>query len=179
MQAFYNVQVIVSIPPFDILGFVRRLKMTVIEHWKAFYAAFEASALDQNWARIAPFLTEDVQYRVSGVPFACVIKGRSAVVDGFARSFAGFDTRFDKRTHMVTATRLYPPGHIEANIWGIYEKAGLPVLAFPAIGNWHFDGDKIGLMVDIYDASLLEIPTSFEWLENHAIAMGGLDPTYA
>lgn len=153
--------------------------MGAIEVWKAWYAAFEQSASDDQWLRLGSFLTDDAQYRVSGVPFAGVIKGRDAIVSGFAKSFRGFDRKFDRRTHMVVGSRLHEPNHIEADIWGIYEKAGLPTLAFSAIGHWHVDGDRIGLMVDVYDPARLDSQSAFAWLAAHGEAMGGLDPSYA
>lgn len=153
--------------------------MSVIEPWKAWYAAFEQSALDDQWDRLASFLTEDAQYRVSGVPFACAIKGRDAIIAGFAKSFRGFDRKFDRRTHMVVGSRVHEPHHIEAAIWGIYEKAGLPTLAFSATGHWHFDGDRIGLMVDVYDPTRLDSQAAFAWLASYGETLGGLDPSYA
>ena len=152
--------------------------MDVLELWGAWYQAFEQCAIDDQWERLGPLLADDVQYRVTGVPFACTLKGRDAVIAGFARSFANFDRRFDKRAHQVIATRVHAPGHIEARIRGVYEKAGLPTLAFPAIGHWHADGAQIGLMVDVYDPDLLESQTAFAWLEQHGPGLGGLDPSY-
>lgn len=152
--------------------------MGTIEAWKNWYAAFEQSALDDNWERLRPFLTDDAQYRVSGVPFACTIKGGGEIVAAFAKSFRGFDRKFDKRTHMVVGSHLHDPGHIEASVWGVYEKAGLPRLAFPATGHWHFDGDQIGLMVDIYDPTGLDSQAAFAWLEAYGPSLGGVDPSY-
>lgn len=153
--------------------------MDVMQCWDRWYAAFEASAVDDRWERLAPLLAEDVQYRVTGVPFACTLKGRDAVIAGFARSFAGFDRKFDRRTHQVISIREHAPGHLEAEIRGVYEKDGLPPLAFPATGHWHLDGDRIGLMVDIYDPTLAESQAAFGWLAAHAETLGGLDPSYA
>jgi hypothetical protein len=147
--------------------------------WRDWYAAFEDSALDNRWERLAPFLSADVQYRVVGMPYACVLKGADQVIAGFAKSFEGFDRRFERRTHQVVGTRVFEPGLVTARIWGLYEKDGLPPLAFPATGHWHFDGGQIGLMVDIYDAAELEQAAAFNWLDAHNEAMGGLDPSYA
>lgn len=152
--------------------------MAAIDVWREWYEAFEACVLDDDWGRLKPLLTGTAQYRVSGVPFACTLVGPDAICDGFARSFQGFDRRFDRRIHRVVATRLHEPGHVEAWIEGAYEKAGLPTLRFPAIGHWHVDGDRIGLMADVYDPGLLESQAAFEWLEQHGPSMGGLDPSY-
>jgi len=153
--------------------------METLEHWRTWYKAFEQSVVDGAWERLAPLLTEDAQYRVVGVPFACVLKGPDSIINGFRRSFAGFDNRFDRRPHVVAGSRISEPGHVEARIWGVYETAGLPPLAFPAIGHWHFDGRRIGLMIDIYDPTLTESQAAFAWLAQHGEKLGGLDPTYA
>lgn len=153
--------------------------MTVMTRWRDWCEAFERSVVDDHWSRLVPFLTEDVQYRVTGMPFACVVKGREAVLAGFQKSFDGFDRKFDRRTHQVVGTRVFEPGHVRTRIWSGYEKAGLPKLAFPATGDWHFDGDRIGLMVDVYDAAEPELGAAFDWLAEHGEAMGGLDPSYA
>lgn len=153
--------------------------MSVIDRWRAWYDAFEQCARDDEWDRLGQFLAADAQYRVTGLPFAVVVRGREAIIDGFRRSFAGFDSKFDRRTHQVVGTRVFEPDHVVARVWGGYEKAGLPTLGFPATGHWHFDGEQIGLMVDVYDPAELEHAAAFEWLATHAEAMGGLDPSYA
>jgi len=152
---------------------------TVMAQWQAWYEAFETSAVDGGWDRLAPFLSEDVQYRVSGMPYACVLKGRERVIDGFRKSFKGFDDKFDRRTHQVVGTRFFEPGHVQARIWGCYETEGVPALAFPTTGHWHFDGGQIGLMVDVYDSAELEHVAAFEWLAEYGPRLGALDPSYA
>lgn len=104
--------------------------------WDAWYAAFEECAVDRRWERLEPLLAEDARYAVFGVPFACSLKGRAAIIEGFRRSFAGFDQKFDRRTHIVAGSRVTAPGFVEARVWGIYEKQGFPTLAFPADGIW-------------------------------------------
>ena len=153
--------------------------MDTLSLWRAWYRAFEQSVVDNEWERLAPLLSEDAEYRVVGVPFACTLKGRAAIVNGFRRSLANFDRKFDKRTHIVAGSRVFEPNYVEERIWGIYEKAGLPTLAFPATGIWCFDGAEIGLMIDVYDVSLQESQDAFAWLAAHGDAMGGLDPSYA
>ena len=147
--------------------------------WQGWYAAFEQCARDDQWERLIDLMTPDAQYRVVGAPFSCVVKGPRAIADGFRRSFAGFDRRFDRRTHIVAGSRITEPGHVAAHIWGVYEKAGLSPLAFPATGHWHVDGDRIGLMVDIYDMGLVESQAAMLWMGEHGPALGGLDPRYA
>jgi hypothetical protein len=151
---------------------------TVLTQWRAWYEAFETSVMDDDWSRLAPFLTEDVQYRVTGLPFACVVRGRDAVLAGFRKSFDGFDRKFDQRSHQVVGTRVFEPGLVRTRIWSGYEKAGLPKLEFAAIGEWHFEGDRIGLMVDVYDSAEPELGAALNWLDAHGAALGGLDPSY-
>lgn len=153
--------------------------MDTLQIWRAWYAAFEQSALDDQWERLSALLTPDAQYRVVGAPFACTLKGQAAIVAGFRKSFAGFDRKFDRRTHVVAGTKINEPGHVQAQIWGVYEKVGLPPMAFPAVGHWHIEEGRIGLMVDVYDLSLVEAQEALAWLGAHAEKLGGLDPSYA
>ena len=152
--------------------------MSTVAVWQGWYEAFEQSVRDDTWERLINLMTPDAQYRVVGAPFACVIKGPHAIAAGFRRSFAGFDRRFDKRTHIVAGSEVTEPGHVEARIWGVYEKSGLPTLAFPATGQWHVDDGRIGLMVDIYDMGLTEAQSALYWMAQHGAALGGLDPRY-
>jgi len=153
--------------------------MDTLTVWDRWYSAFEACAQDEQWDRLAPLLTEDARYSVFGVSFACTLAGREALVSGFHRSFAGFDRKFDKRTHIVAGSRVTEPGFVEATVWGIYERQGLPALAFPARGIWIIEGDRVSTMIDIYDETLRETQAALTWIETHGEALGGLDPSYA
>jgi hypothetical protein len=153
--------------------------MSILSSFRAWYDAFEACARDDKWERLDAFLTEDVTYRVCGTAFSCSLKGREIVRNGFTKSFTGFDRKFAMRTHMLTGTRVHDGGLIEAMIWGVYEAPGLPRLSFPARGFWHFEGDKVLAMLDIYEPGLVETQAALTWIEQHGPRLGGLDPSYA
>lgn len=147
----------------------------MIKTWRAFLDAFNDACTTDEWAQLAPFLTEDVQYRVTGMPFACQIKGRDAVIAGFAKSIRGFDRHFDTRQHEPVAIRISEPDTVTAFAWGRYEKAGLPDVRIAAQGYWHFAEGKINAMLDIWDVTLMENQQALAWLEKHG---GDMDASY-
>ncbi len=143
--------------------------------WQAWVAAFDASAEDGDWQRLVPFLTEDVVYVVAGVPFGCELRGRDAVLAGFARSIANFDARFDERRWQGVGVREFAPGAITGRAQGWYRLGELPPLTFSAQSQWFFRGDRICLMTDIYDVSEVDAQAAFGWLAAHG---AGMDPRY-
>ncbi|MEP0069880.1 nuclear transport factor 2 family protein [Pyruvatibacter sp.] len=146
--------------------------MTEMLHtWRAFLDAFNKACDTDEWGPLAPFLTEDVTYRVTGVPFACQIKGREAVVAGFAKSIRGFDQKFDSRVHEPVAIKVYDPDTVTCGAWGRYEKAGLPDVRICAQGYWHFSGGKISAMTDLWDVTLIENQHALAWLAEHGSDM--------
>ncbi|MDZ7782080.1 MAG: nuclear transport factor 2 family protein [Halioglobus sp.] len=60
-------------------------------------AAFERTFEDDDWTRLTPFFAEDAVYEVRGGPYACRLKGRSAIFAGMKKSVDGLDRRCDDR----------------------------------------------------------------------------------
>lgn len=147
----------------------------MLERWRQWIAAFDASCEDDEWERLAGFLDEEVRYQVSGLPFACTLEGREAVIAGFARSVRGFDRHFDERQWHGIGARFFAPGTITARATGVYRKAGLPLLCFAAHARWDFRDEKIVSMADIYDPEELDLQAALGWLADHGEAM---DPAY-
>ena len=143
--------------------------------WRTFLDVFNSACDTDEWSALAPFLTEDAQYRVTGIPFACHIKGRDAVIAGFAKSIRGFDRQFDTRQHEPVAIRAYDPDMVTALAWGRYQKAGLPDVRIAAQGYWQFRGGKIDSMLDVWDVKLLENHQALTWLAEHG---AGMDASY-
>lgn len=148
----------------------------MITIWRHWVAAFDAACGDGDWARLAPFLTDDVVYIVAGVPFACELRGADAVIAGFARSVAHFDARFDERRWHGIGGREFAPGAVTGRAQGWYRRGDLPPLTFSAISVWFSRGDRLCAMTDIYDGSEADSQAAFGWLAEHG---AGFDPRYA
>lgn len=148
----------------------------LIARWRQWVAAFEAAVVDDGWQRLAPFLTEDVRYIVAGVPFACDLQGRDAVIAGFARSIANFDRRLDSRQWFGVGIRAFAPGAVTGRACGVYTWAGAPPLSFGALSSWFYRGEAIALMTDIYDAAEADAQAALAWIATHG---PDLDPSYA
>ena len=139
----------------------------ILKTWRAFLDAFNTACETDDWTPLEPFLTECVRYRVTGIPFACQIEGRDAVIAGFAKSIRGFDRNFDTRQHEPVAVRAYDPDTVTALAWGKYEKAGLPDVRIAAQGYWHFKDGKSDAMQDVWDVTLVENQQALSWLAEH------------
>jgi hypothetical protein len=136
----------------------------MIERWREWIAAFDASVADDNWDRLAPFLCDDVVYSVAGVPFACEVHGRDAVIAAFAKSIRNFDRHFDERHWHGVGVHAFPPNAVTGRSMGRYRLAGKPELTFSAQSLWLFRGDRLCIMTDIYDVSEADVIMALEWL---------------
>ena len=148
----------------------------MLDQWRAWIGAFDRACETDRWDELHDYLADDVTYIVAGVPFACELRGRDAVIAGFQRSVRNFDRKFDARRWDGVGVRALAPNAVTARAFGTYELAGKPTLTFAAHGAWFFRGETICLMTDIYDAAEADIVAAFGWLEAHG---AGMDPGYA
>lgn len=147
----------------------------VFPRWQAWIAAFDAAVASDDWSSLADFLTEDVVYRVSGSPFDCHLRGREAVIAGFARSVRGFDRRLQQRDWSPIGIRVYPSGYVTCRIRSAYRLDATQSIAFEATGHWGFRGDRIDLMLDFYDVGQRDVQIALGAL---AALEGHVDPRY-
>lgn len=143
--------------------------------FQAWVAAFDASVGDDDWLRLAPMLADDVVYLVTGAPFGCELRGRDAVLAGFARSIANFDRQFDERQWFGVGWRAV--GHcLSGRAMGVYHRAGAPLLSFSAQEQLYLrDDGRISLICDVYDLTEFDNQRAMAWLASHG---AGLDPSY-
>jgi hypothetical protein len=125
--------------------------------WTAWITAFEQAVASDNWSGLGGFLTDDVVYRVNGAPFDCQLRGREAVVAGFARSVRGFDRHFAQRAWSPIGIRVYDTGYLTCRIHSAYHLDDAHRISFEATGHWGFRDDKIDLMLDFYDAQQRDV----------------------
>lgn len=148
----------------------------MMERWQAWIDAFDEAVETDGWDRLEPFLAPNVIYTVTGVPFACRLEGRDAVISGFRKSIANFDHHFDERQWFPVGLRHFEPGTITARAMGIYRLADKPLLHFSAHSLWQFSGDQITAMNDWYDLAEADVKNALGWIAEHA---PGLDASYA
>ena len=148
------------------------------ENWKAWIDVFEAAAQSGDWSEAANHLSEDCVYIVAGGPYAGAVKGRDAVIEGFKRSLAGFDKKFDRREWRAGKIRLHEPNCLSAVVTGTYEKEGRPPLRFGVDAQWFFNGPQIFLMTDLYDPGLADAADTLDWIEAYGADLN-LDASYA
>ncbi|MEO0398216.1 MAG: nuclear transport factor 2 family protein [Pseudomonadota bacterium] len=149
----------------------------VYEAWKSWITAFETAAMNGRWDEAASHLTEDCLYVVAGGPYACEVKGRTAIIKGFQRSLAGFDQKFDRREWRAGKIRLHEPNAVTAVVTGTYTIVGKPPLRFGVDGQWFFRDDKVFLMADLYDLGLADTADTLNWMGAHSDGMT-LDGSY-
>jgi predicted ester cyclase len=147
----------------------------MIKRWNAWIAAFDECVADDQWDRLKAFLTDDVVYAVTGIPMACEIRGRDAVIAGFARSIRNFDHKLGGREWYGVGIRFHAPNAITAQAMVVYRPAGMPVISFAAHGFWMFRGGQICMMTDVYDAEEIDAQVALALLEQSG---GALDPSY-
>lgn len=144
--------------------------------WQTWVSAFDACCTDRQWARLVPLLTPDMRYTVAGAPFSCDIVGRDAVIAGFARSIAGFDSHFDERRWIGVGIRESPPNIVSGRATGWYRLGSLPPLSFSAHSVWRFEGQLLGAITEVYDPAEADVQQAMAWLATNG---PGLDPSYA
>lgn len=140
----------------------------MLKNWRNWIAAFDAAATHDDWGSLRPFLTEDVTYTVSGVPFACHLVGMDAVLSGFQKSISNFDRHFDERQWYGVGVREYAPDIVTGRAMGVYRMKDLPLLHFSAPSIWRFENGKITMMQDCYDLAEADVQDALDWLEQHA-----------
>nr|WP_070959239.1 nuclear transport factor 2 family protein [Hyphomonas sp. Mor2] len=143
----------------------------ILETWRAWINAFDRAFETGDWSHAESFLTDDVVYIVAGVPFACELRGRSAVIEGFKKSLSNFDSKFDERRWEAVDLHIWEDHAITAYAKGDYVLAGKPPLTFAAKGQWFFRDNKISVMTDIYDLTQVNVQESLQWLATHGADM--------
>ena len=114
-----------------------------------FATAFEKSFADDDWSRVAAFLTEDAVYAVTGgAPLGGRWEGRDAVVGQFKQILDDFDRRFEVRKTEIVGAPTIEDGRFRFEWRGTYSTAGKPDLVIGGIETAIFEGDLISFLED-------------------------------
>jgi ketosteroid isomerase-like protein len=128
--------------------------MSHIPQFAAYAAAFEKAFASDDWSVVEPFFTEDALYEVGlTAPFGGRFEGRPAILAYFKRILDQFDRRFESREIAL----LDGPKEDGDSVWirgsATYRAAGVPELSFELEETVHFDGGRVRLLEDRYDAA--------------------------
>ena len=116
--------------------------MQILEIFEKFVTAFEATIDDDNWSRLAPFLSDDVTYvNIGGPDPKC--EGRDNVMTYLKNDVTNTDRRFDTRTHIALAQPLIHDNHLSRPWRCIYTLAGVPDLVVEGEARYVFENDLI------------------------------------
>ncbi|MEO1243460.1 MAG: nuclear transport factor 2 family protein [Pseudomonadota bacterium] len=148
----------------------------MIETWTKWIAAFDQAFETDDWTEAQSLLTDDVVYIVAGTPFACDLRGLEQVIEGFRKSLANFDRKFDSRSWEAVDVKVWADHAVTGLAKGNYTLTGKPEITFAARSAWFFRGDRICLMTDIYDVMEVNAMRTLQWLAAHGADM---DPSYA
>lgn len=147
----------------------------MFENWKKWIAAFERAVETDDWAPAGDYLASDVVYIVAGAPFACELRGRDTVLQGFRKSVSNFDRKFDKRAWQAVNLKVWDDNAVTAFAKGDYVLAGKPDITFSARSSWFFRDGRISAMTDLYDVAEINAAQTLQWLATHG---DGMDPSY-
>jgi ketosteroid isomerase-like protein len=137
--------------------------MGIADSYQAYAEAFEESYKDDDWSRLARYFTEDAVYE--GDPDA---RGRDAVLGKLKGGVDAFDRRMDSRTPDFQTPTV--DGDTLTMKWKVtYTKAGAPDLVISGTEVAEFQGDRIKLLRDVFDAE----KRMGEWMHQHGAKLGG------
>lgn len=144
----------------------------------AYFEAFEATYLDDDWSRLEGLFAPDAVYRVEGCgPFDCELRGRDAVFAGIRRFLDGFDRRCTRRLEA-----LEPPVCTEDSVSflgaAVYTRGESPPFRIELRETIEFRDGLIVRIADTYDGSWKDgLPAEAEeWMRRYG---SGLTLGYA
>ena len=124
--------------------------MNLTERFLAFAIAFEKTYVDDDWARLEPFFTEDAVYDVPGEPpLGGHWEGRAAVLVHLREVLVDFDKRFDSRITEIVGAPEVGDGEFAFEWRATYTLAGAPDLVIGGRERALFEDDRIRYLEDV------------------------------
>ena len=138
-----------------------------------YYDAFEESVRSGDFDAVGKLMTEDVVYEISGVPFACTLRGRDAVTAGMARSTRAFDQKLDGRWLGVCGMPRQAEDALFVELLAAYRRRDAPDVHFTVTEVFREQDGRICHIDDRYDPETMAVAE--RWLAEYG---AGLDPSY-
>ncbi|MHA7816303.1 MAG: nuclear transport factor 2 family protein [Pseudohaliea sp.] len=138
-----------------------------------YFESFEAALHSGDWDLVGSCLAENARYTVTGVPFACEVEGRAAILRAFRKSTAAFDATMDFRLLEIQSMTRLGPGRIRAELISGYGRNATGATTAPVSVEVQADERGIVELRDSYDQELTE--PALLWI---AMNLGDADPSY-
>jgi len=136
--------------------------MSTMRSFIAYFEAFEATYLDDDWSRLEPLFAPDAVYRVEGSGlYDCELRGRAAILAGLRKFVAGFDRHCERRLEAIGAP-VVEGESIRFRGAAYYRRGGSPEFAIELEERIEFADGRIVRMIDTYPHGLAE--RSAEWI---------------
>jgi hypothetical protein len=111
--------------------------------------SFEQTYVDDDWARLEPYFSEDAVYTATGdPPLGGRWEGRGQLLAHLRESVDALDRRFDARRVEPLGEPTIGEASFEMRWRATYEKAGCPDLVFEGSERATFEGERILLLED-------------------------------
>ncbi|MEM8767120.1 MAG: hypothetical protein AAGE43_06735 [Pseudomonadota bacterium] len=138
-----------------------------------YFEAFERAVAEGCWQAVEELLADNLSYTVEGVPFACEIAGKAAVMAAFRKSTDAFDATMDFRMLEIQSITRLGDDHLRVELLSGYGREAIGAMTAPVTIEVRTDGDRVASLRDIYDPKLT-MP-ALGWLTTQ---FGDADPSY-
>ena len=118
--------------------------MTLVERFEQYAADFELTFVDDDWARLERYFTEDAVYSTPANGMR--VSGRASVLATLRAAVSGFDRRCDTRS-LATIERPREEGNEVSRRWAArFTLGGAPDLEIAGLERARFRGERIELL---------------------------------
>ena len=140
------------------------MRVGIIDTFNGFAAAFEAAVIDDNWARLEKYLSEDATYlNVGGPDPKC--EGREEILSFLRADVSNTDRRFDTRA-LIAVTPPTIEGNRLTRQWRCtYTLAGTPELVVEGEARYSFENDLIKEIEEVVTADTMR--NVEEWMQKY------------
>ena len=138
-----------------------------------YFGAFEAALKTDDWSAVSNCLTENARYTVEGVPFACDLHGRQAIVRAMQKSTSAFDATMDFRMLEIQSMIRVGAHCMRVDLISGYGRENIGSVTAPVTIEVTTNEDGIVSLKDIYDPELTA--PALTWL---AINCADANPSY-
>lgn len=146
--------------------------MSILALFVAQRRAFDVAYENGDWRQLGEFFADDITYEVMNMPFHCIVKGRDAVLAGFARSVERFD-KLCKRTVGIDSAISVEGSNVLISAGICFEREGAPALSARLWEIATYVDGKVARLIDIYD--LPDNQRFAQWMDQWG---HGLDARY-
>jgi len=136
-------------------------RMSNLEQFQAYAAAFEETYADDDWQRLEKYFTADAVYAPGD---GTEVVGRDQVLAQLRDGVNGLDRRFDSRA--LGATPPSSEGDTVSLSWQLtLSKTGAPDLTATGVEHATYTDGAISRLEDIFDEGIVE--SLGEWMAAH------------